>query len=477
VMGGKQRLDLVALQVVQQNTDQARNHRHAADQMQHVGQQNGRTLRYDVRIYAVRVLIHPLLRDAGGVTASFARTAPLRSGALLERERGGVDAVTQPRRLRAVGEHVPEMCAAARAAYFLAAAAEGKILVNADRLLPDRLIEARPAGAGIVLRLRAEKPLPADDAQIVAFGLVRVGLAGERPLASAFLRDAILLRREPALQLLAGDALLLHERTSFAPRSMLAHVAPALAQTRRDEPPPACEMLRSPRAGRRAALRGRSAVELDEQEVQALHERGRVLERTALRERGLLEKQQGKPLEAGVVLLALQPLDERMARVELEARRGLGRVGSGRLQQLAHLPAEILLADHESRGRLGQALAHAHLFHALPENALHALQQVLLLLGRLGLHAGLAAELLEIDRAASDVLQRLAAILVEKLHHPLVEPVRQQQHLDVAVLEDLEVRARARGRQRVRLQVVDHVLLGLRRIHVRRKAPVLLVAL
>src|SRR5690606_25399557 len=373
-----------------------------------------------------------------------------------------------------------EMRAALRAAYFLAAAAQRKILVHADRVLLYRLIEARPPRARIVLRLRAEELVSANDAEVLAGGLVRVVLAGKRPLGPAFLRHVILLRRQLGLELLARGVLFHHERTSFAAETMLAQVGtrerPRGRYARGRAASDAAGGRRPAQQAHRpdGALRG-SALELDKQVIQALHERGRILERTAFGERGLVEDQQRKLLEPPVVPLALQPLDQRVTGIQLEARRGLGGIVARRLQKLPHPGTDIVVADDEARRGLGQPLAEAHLLHALAKHALHALQKVLLLLARLGLYRLLRAELLQIDRAARDVLERLAAVRVEELHRPLVEPIGQQEHLDVAGLEDLEMRARARGGQRVRLQVVDHVLLGRGRLDVLGKAAGLLV--
>src|SRR5690606_29052050 len=119
--------------------------------------------------------------------AGGARCGPEASSLRLEAQRGRVDAITQARRARPIGEHVAEMSAATRASHFLAHPAVRAVLVRAERFLPDRLVEARPAGAGVVLRLGAEKLLSANHAEVLSGCLERVVLARERPLRPAFL--------------------------------------------------------------------------------------------------------------------------------------------------------------------------------------------------------------------------------------------------------------------------------------------------
>src|SRR5690606_18631041 len=108
----------------------------------------------------------PPPRQAAGVRAeSFApglRLAAIR----VEVERRRVDAVALSGRSRAVIKQVPQMRAAVRAAHLGADHPVAAVLAQLDVLLIDRIPEARPAAAGLVLRLRAEQRLVADDAAI-----------------------------------------------------------------------------------------------------------------------------------------------------------------------------------------------------------------------------------------------------------------------------------------------------------------------
>src|SRR6202011_4762650 len=82
-------------------------------------------------------------------------------------ERGAVHAIAQPGRLRPVGEDVAEMGLARRAADLGAAREPRAVVVLAHRLAVNRRIEARPAGAGLELRVRGEQRRPAAHAAVI----------------------------------------------------------------------------------------------------------------------------------------------------------------------------------------------------------------------------------------------------------------------------------------------------------------------
>src|SRR3954452_23146068 len=95
-------------------------------------------------------------------------------------ERAGVDAVALAGRAGAVREHVPEVAAAGSARHFGADHPEAAVLVQVDiRVLPG-LCEARPAGAGIELGVRAEQLGSAARAAVDPIVLHVHELAGER---------------------------------------------------------------------------------------------------------------------------------------------------------------------------------------------------------------------------------------------------------------------------------------------------------
>src|SRR5919198_4419541 len=75
---------------------------------------------------------------------------------------------------------------------------EAPVLLGLDRALARRLVEGRPAAAGVVLRLGAEELRAAAGAPVDARLEHVVVLAAERPLGSLLPEDAVLLRRQVA---------------------------------------------------------------------------------------------------------------------------------------------------------------------------------------------------------------------------------------------------------------------------------------
>src|SRR5689334_17783831 len=88
------------------------------------------------------------------VGSSFGCERTLRS---LEIQRAGVDAVAQTCRFGAVGKHVAEMAAAARAENLGAVHSVRRVEPRLDAVQRGRLEEARPAGAGVEFRVGAEE--------------------------------------------------------------------------------------------------------------------------------------------------------------------------------------------------------------------------------------------------------------------------------------------------------------------------------
>src|SRR5690606_32342958 len=113
----------------------------------------------------------------------------------LEGERRSVHAIAQAGGLRPVVEHMPQMGIAIGAADFGARREEGTVLVLGHRAGLDRLIEARPAGAGIVFGFGTEQWPPAGDATIEPFILVVPIRPGKRAFGAMLAHNLILLRR------------------------------------------------------------------------------------------------------------------------------------------------------------------------------------------------------------------------------------------------------------------------------------------
>src|SRR6202011_4389632 len=85
----------------------------------------------------------------------------------------------------------------ARRAATLGAAREPRaVVVLAHRLAVDRCGEARPAGAGIELRVRGEQRRPAANAAVIPRALLVPRGTGERALGAVLAGHVILLGRE-----------------------------------------------------------------------------------------------------------------------------------------------------------------------------------------------------------------------------------------------------------------------------------------
>src|SRR6266704_2580374 len=99
---------------------------------------------------------------------------------LLELQRRRVDAVALAGRRRPVGEHVPEMAAAARAHDLRADHAVADVGLLVGRLLRRGCVERGPAAARVVLRARDEQLRSAAGALVRARLEDMVVLAAER---------------------------------------------------------------------------------------------------------------------------------------------------------------------------------------------------------------------------------------------------------------------------------------------------------
>src|SRR4029077_15384214 len=135
--------------------------------------------------------LHPLVNEGCSP-----RLAANRLLILLKLERAAVEAVAQARRIRAVVEHVPEVTAAAGAADLGAGHSVGGVGEHLYVLGQGRLVEARPAGARLELRVGAEQRSAAPGAVVHAIFLDIPVLAGERALGALLAQHLVLLGRE-----------------------------------------------------------------------------------------------------------------------------------------------------------------------------------------------------------------------------------------------------------------------------------------
>src|SRR5919197_1542251 len=135
---------------------------------------------------------------------------------------------------------------------------EAPVLLGLDRILARRLVERRPAAAGVVLRLRAEELGAAAGAPVDARLEHVVVLAAERPLGSLLPEDVELLRRQvtPPLRLRLSH-LCRHVRPFFRFLASVSQKAGSLRAARRES------RLRRPSAPRAGAARPRAARRSD----------------------------------------------------------------------------------------------------------------------------------------------------------------------------------------------------------------------
>src|SRR5438128_2073069 len=142
------------------------------------------------------------------LTARVARRVPL---ALVELERGGVDAVAQPGRPRAVGEDVPQVAAAVGAEHLCSHHPVARVGLLVHGLAGRGCGERGPAAAGVVLRLGVEQLGSAARAAVCPRLEDVVVLAAERRLRPLLAQDAVLLGRQFLAPFLLGLLDLRHE--------------------------------------------------------------------------------------------------------------------------------------------------------------------------------------------------------------------------------------------------------------------------
>ena len=110
----------------------------------------------------------------------------------MENQSEAIHAIAQAGRLRSIVENVPEMTATTVAMHLGADHAEGAILSRPDSVF-QRLIEARPAGAALILGLGREKRMIATSAGENALAVLIQERAGPGALGALVAQNFILL--------------------------------------------------------------------------------------------------------------------------------------------------------------------------------------------------------------------------------------------------------------------------------------------
>src|SRR5438105_13437792 len=134
--------------------------------------------------------------SAARIPLSRNRLVPAVIVARREVERGGVDAVAQAGRVRAVRKEVAQMSAAMAAGDFGAPHTQRVVFLCRDVALRDDVVEAGPASPRLELRARIEKRFVADDAAIGPLAVVVPVRPGERRLRTRLLGHRGLDRAE-----------------------------------------------------------------------------------------------------------------------------------------------------------------------------------------------------------------------------------------------------------------------------------------
>src|SRR5262245_10955226 len=120
-----------------------------------------------------------------------------------ERQRHRIEAVTLPGRRRSVGKDVPEMAAAARTNFFHTHHAVDRVPQTADMRLVVRPEKARPPGARVEFRARAEQWQAAEAAGVDPVLVVIQEHAAESGFRAVLEKHAPLIRRQTGRDLCA----------------------------------------------------------------------------------------------------------------------------------------------------------------------------------------------------------------------------------------------------------------------------------
>ncbi len=140
-----------------------------------------------------------------------------RSFLRLKHERGGVDAIPQSSRARAVREDVSKVAATSGTKHFRPNHSEAAILLRCDYVRGGGLIEAWPATARIEFRFRNKKLQTTPGATVPAAFAVTPVTPRECGLGAFSTQDEILLRRELIFPFLVGLLhFICHRRESLA---------------------------------------------------------------------------------------------------------------------------------------------------------------------------------------------------------------------------------------------------------------------
>src|ERR1700730_5523279 len=121
-----------------------------------------------------------------------------------ESQRGGVHAIPQARRLRSVGENMPEVRVAQLTLYFAPHDPESGVRLLVHILRRDRLPETRPPGTRIEFRRRVKKRVIAVNTSVESRSVLVMERAAKGPFRRGAARHVVLQRAKLFLPLLFG---------------------------------------------------------------------------------------------------------------------------------------------------------------------------------------------------------------------------------------------------------------------------------
>ncbi len=146
-----------------------------------------------------------------------------------------------------------------------------------------------------------------------------------------------------------------------------------------------------------------------------------------------------------------------MLHVDLHDRPAWWRLLPRGPQQPLHVPPHLVLVGHQAGRGVGQAGAGPHQLDPVGQGLTDALHQRTVLLHRL-LELLPVLLIFQVQLTLGHRLQRMALELAQVVHQPLVDGVREQQHLAALLPEHLQVRAAPRRLPGVGDVVVDGLL-------------------
>ena len=179
----------------------------------------------------------------------------------------------------------------------------------------------------------------------------------------------------------------------------------------------------------------------------------RIFRQLPLGQHGLIEQQRGKVVETLTVVHRPQRLEQIMIQVHFQHRLVVRYRLTGRFQHPAHLWAQLIFSQHQTRRRIHQSASRADAFYLLCQAVFQSCHQRVIAFC-------LPGSLVQVQLSACGIDQFHVLIAVQITHHPFVDGVTQQQDFNALFTEYLQVRTVQRRRGSVSKQIIDALLLS-----------------